>query len=287
MSSRDPHWRPAEVRCCNCGRTLEAVRTGDAVTAGAGFLPTVPGAVCPTCVDLAAGPVLADLRAPAAAHILMAQEFERPTAAAVQAALDLYGWDPEVVAAGARRLHADGQGRLARGLLEDAGAASEDPGFYLVEEAALALLDGQPGRAHELLLETLPEDHPRWHLLRGNLAHAVGHADAAREHWREQVQASPEEPLGWQTLGFHLLHERDDPAAAAACFQGACGMFPTHQEFHAWLGEALWRQGRSREALTTLERARTLDPVDAEFTRGLEALIAEVRRTATAGGAGN
>ncbi len=269
--------------CCGCGRPLAADRSGDAVTAGAGFLPAVPGAVCPTCVDLAEGPVLADLRAPAAAHILMAQEFERPTAQAVQAVLDLYAWDPDVVAAGARRLHADGKAGQARRLLEDAAAASDDPGFYLVEQASLLLLDGQLGQAHDLLLETLPEDHPRWHLLRGNLAHAVGHADAAREHWREQVQASPEEPLGWQTLGFHLLHERDDPAAAAACFQGACGMFPRHQEFHTWLGEALWRQGRPQEALAALEQARGLEPVDAEFTRGLEALIAEVRRAAAAG----
>lgn len=276
-------WQPGPVHCCNCERPLTVARSGDAITAGAGVLPAVPGAVCETCLPLAAGPVLADLRAPAAVHILLAQEFERGTPEAVQALLDLYGLEPEVVAAGARRLHADGAASEARDLLETAAATADDAGFFLVEQAALRLLDGDLGGAHELLLETAADEHPRWHLLRGNLAHAVGHADAAREHWRAQVQESPEEPLGWQTLGWHLLHERQDAAAAAACFTGACGIFPQHQEFRAWLGEALLQQGKPEEALAALEHARGLQAVDPDFAAGLEERIGTLRRTLDTG----
>lgn len=284
MKSMAHHWEPGAVRCCACERPLEVTRTGDAVSAGAGILPSVPGAVCDGCLAHADGLAVADLRAPAAVHILVAQEFERRTVTAVQALLDLYGWEPEVVSAGALRLHADGKARDAYRLLDAAAAAAADGGYYLVEKAALLMLDGETGRAHDLLLETDADDHPRWHLVRGNLAHAVGRPDAAREHWREQVQANPEEPLGWQTLGWHLLHEQQDATAAAACFSGACGIFPQHQEFRAWFGEALYRQGRNAEALAELEQARALEPVDAEFSRGLDALLAEVRQAVASGG---
>jgi tetratricopeptide (TPR) repeat protein len=283
MKSLARRWQPGSPRCCNCGCEVTVTRTGDAVHAGAGFLPAVPGVVCPACLELSDGLAITDLRAAAAAHILLAQPFERRTSEAVQAVLDLHGWQPDVVAAGALRLHADGKSRDAYSLLRSAAEHGEDAGFFLVEQAGLRLLDGETGRAHELLLETDEEDHPRWHLMRGNLAASVGRIDAAREHWQQQVQVSPDEPLGWQTLGWHLLHDRQDPAAAAACFSGACRLFPQHQEFRAWLGESLFHQGKAAEALTELEAAQRLDPVDAQFSAGLEALVAEVREAAAAG----
>jgi tetratricopeptide (TPR) repeat protein len=240
-------WLPGPMRCCACERPLDIVRSDNACSAGHGLLLDVPGAVCERCLPTVAGPVVTDLKATAAARLLLSLEFEIRTDRAAQFFLDLFGWQGEVVAGGAMRLHADGKADLAYRLLRDAGQAGHEH-FFMVEEAALRLLDGQSGRAHELLLEAGPEDHPCWNLHHGTLAYSVGRPDAALEHWRRQVETQPDELLGWQTLGFFLLHERSDLRAAIRHFETACRRFPDHPEFSEQLEEArsrLTREGAS------------------------------------------
>lgn len=271
-------WTPGPLRCCSCDRALDVRRQGDAANAGAAVLPDVPGAVCDACLAHVEGLAVADLRVPAAVHMLQTGDFEVRTADAAQFFLDLFGWEPAVVAAAALRLHADGKPRDAYHLLAAAASAAPSAARYLaVERAALLLLDGETGKAHDLLAATTEDDHPCWHLHHGALAHSVGRPDAAAGHWRRQVEIRPEEPLGWQTLGFYLLQERDDAAAAEAVYRQACTAFPRHQEFRAWLGEAIHRQGRPQEALAELEAARALEPIDQTFTDGLEQLIRQIR----------
>jgi len=251
-------------------------RGADTADAGAAVLPHVPGAVCDACLPHVDGLAVAELRAEAAASLLQTADFETRTPEAAQFFLDLFGWVPVVVAAAALRLHADGKPHDAYALLDAAAAAGPAP-FFRVEKAALLLLDGETGQAHDLLLATGPDDHPCWHLHRGTLAHAVGRPDAAAEHWRQQIATRPDQPLGWQTLGFYLLQQQGDLAAAEDLYRRACAEFPRHQEFRAWLGDALQRQGRAREALAELEAALALEQVDAEFAAGIEETVARLR----------
>lgn len=240
-------WQPEDLRCSGCDAHLTVQRREGTAAAGAGILPDIPGAVCESCLPLAAGPAITDLKAAAAAGLLQSLAFESRTEKAVQFFLDLFGWQREVVASGAMRLHADGKAPAAYRLLAAAAKADPQP-YYLVEEASLRLLDGETGRAHDLLLASGAQDHPCWHLHRGTLAFSVGRGDAALEHWRSQVAERPEEPLGWQTLGYHLLQDLGDLPAAIRHFQQAVERFPRHPEFADWLRQAQERLAHERRA---------------------------------------
>lgn len=275
MPAPPSSWQPRPTRCCDCGRAIELVRDGGKVSAGGGILPEFPGAVCEDCLVLADGMLVSDFKAEAAVHFIHATHFELKTAAAVQSYLDLFGWEPVIVAAGAMRLHADGKPRDAFALLK--AARAEGPaGYYDVERAALLLIDGETGQAHDLLTATTAGDHPKWHHWNGVLAHSVGRTEAAVEHWRLQLEAQPEDFESWLPLGFHLMQDRQDYPAAEAYFRRACERHPAHQEFRAWLGDALLRQDRCDEALVELKAARELKPVDERFAAGIEELIAEL-----------
>jgi tetratricopeptide (TPR) repeat protein len=239
-------WQPGDLRCCSCDANLVVTRQADTVTAGAAILPGVPGAVCERCLPLVEGLAVQDLKAAAAATMLCEAPFEARTEPAVQFFLDLYGWQPDVVAGGAMRLHADGRPAAAYRLLDGAMAAAP-AGFYQVERAALLLLDGETGKAHDQLLATGPDDHPCWHLHRGTLAYSVGRADAACEHWRLQTEARPDHVAGWQTLAYYLLFQAGDVAAAAELLERATALFPDHPELGQWLAEARERLADSPE----------------------------------------
>ena len=182
---------------------------------------------------------------------------------------------PQVVGACAVRLHADGKHREAYALLKN--AHGEGPaGYYDVEKAALLLIDGETGQAYDLLAATSAADHPRWHHWNGVLAHSVGRQEAAAEHWQLQIEAHPEDFESWLPLGFHLMQERRDFIKAEAYFRDAIDQHPQHQEFRAWLGEALLQQDRRDEALAELKAAREIPATDPRFVAGLEELITEL-----------
>ena len=276
MRANRRQWRPRPATCSSCGQAIEVVRDGDAVTAGAGFLPTLPGAVCAACLEHVDGMVVADLRDAAAGHMVAGMQFEQKTVDAVQTFLDLYGWQPQVIGGAAIRLHAENHPADAKDLLDAAIEAGDTPNYFKVEKAQLLLLDGETGQAHDLLSATSADDHPCWHLQRGILAHSVGRPEAAAEHWRLQIETQPEELMGWKMLGFHLIQELDDHAGAEAHFRAACEQFPRFMEFRAWLGDALMRQDRKQEALVELKAALELDPIDDEFTAGVQSLVADL-----------
>ena len=276
MRARRRRWQPRPATCTSCGKSIEVVRKGDAVTAGAGFLPNIPGAVCDACLEHADGMVVADLRDEMAGHMLHSIDFELKTVDAAQVFLDLHGWQPLVIAGAAMRLHADNKHADAIDLLDAAMEAGDAPGYYKVEKAQLKLLDGETGQAHDLLSETSVDDHPCWHLQRGILAHSVGRPEAALEHWRLQIEVHPEEMMAWKMIGFHLMQEADDPVAAEAHYRAGCDQFPRFMEFRAWLGDALMRQDRLPEALTELKASLDLEPLDDEFTAGVRRLVADI-----------
>jgi tetratricopeptide (TPR) repeat protein len=231
------HWEPGQLLCSGCDDPVSSSLADGAVTAGAAIMPGIPGVVCERCLLLAEGLAVQDLKALAAADMLLHNEFELRSEPAVQVFLDLFGWHPEVIACGAMRLHADGKPAAAYALLE-AAAQAGPAAYFQVERAALLLLDGETGRAHDLLLATGPGDHPCWHLHRGALAWSVGRPEAALEHWRLQVAERPDQIVGWQTLAHVLLQDPQQRAAAVDLLERACAAFPEHHEFAAWYEDA-------------------------------------------------
>lgn len=271
-------WRRQPVTCCACGDPLEVVRHDLALVAGAGFMPNVPGAICERCLPVAEGPVVPMLLDDATDTMLRTAAFELETPDAVQVFLDHWGWQHLVISGAAMRLHLDGYGRDAHGLLEAAGRGNRGrKPWFMVEQASLRILDGEVGQALDLLEATGEGDHPCWNLHHGLLAQSIGRKEAALEHWRRQVEVEPEEPLGWKLLSWYYMQESEDFEAAEQLMRQACERFPRWMEFRAWLGNALYRQERHQEALTELEASRFLDPIDEEFREQVNEFIEQVR----------
>jgi tetratricopeptide (TPR) repeat protein len=276
--TRHRSWQTREPACCSCAGAVVVERAGDTIKVADGVMPNVPGAVCPACLPVVEGLVINDVRDHAASHLLRTASFELKTIDAVQVFLDLHGWSAPVVAAGAMRLHLDGHDGDAYALLRAAAAATPDlAGWYRVEEAGLRVLDGAVGQALDLLEASNPDDHPCWHLHHGLLARSLGRTDAAEAHWRDQVRAQPDEPLGWKLLAWHHLQESEDAGAAEALLSEACERFPEAMEFRAWLGHALYRQERRGEALRELEASRRLEASDPQLAADVDTLLARIR----------
>ncbi|MBD3221571.1 hypothetical protein GF314_10035 [bacterium] len=275
---RRRQWSPEPVLCCNCGEGVTVARDGDQVTAGAGLVINLPGAICERCMPVVEGLVVAEVRDEAAAHMLRSAGFELPSVDAVQEFLSIHGWVTGIVAAGAMRLHMDGRARDAYGLLDQAAQAVPDrAGWFATEAAGLRVMDGDVGRALDLLESTGPEAHPCWHLHHGLLARSLGRNEAALEHWRAQVDAQPDEPLGWRALGWALIDEDADAHEVGTLMQEAARRFPGTMEFRAWQGLANYKRGDLSGALAELEASRDLEPLDPGFPDELAQLVARVR----------
>lgn len=276
--TRRRNWSRDPATCCQCGTELLVKRFDDAVAIDAGFMPNVPGAVCADCLALVDGLVVDDVRDDAADTILRTAHFEENTPDAVQAFLDVFGWAKPVIAGAGMRLHLDGFTADAYELFDAAAAAKPNhKKWFQVEKCGLLILDGETGQALDILNATGESDHPCWNLHHGLLAQSVGRGEAAAEHWRRQIEIEPEEPLGWKMLGWYLMQETDDYTGAEALFREACELFPKWMEFRAWLGNALYRQGRIDEAIKELESSRFLDPIDEEFGEQVQELLEQLR----------
>jgi len=271
-------WSPNTLKCCDCGATLKVERTEKKVAVDAAFAPGIPGAICHQCFMHIDGLKVPDVETKDAVHLIQGQDYEIKTVDAIQAWLDFFGWNAPVAGACASRLHAENKSREAYDLLK-AAREHTDPGFIDNERAMLLLIDGETGQALDLLTSTTAADHPRWHLHNGILANSVGKIEAAAEHFKLQIKDHPNEILGWSALGFHYMQEMGDYPAAESTYRQACELFPTKQEFRAWLGDALLRMDRHREALTELESSLFLEPLDERFSAGVEDLIVQIRET--------
>jgi len=271
-------WSPNTLKCCDCGVALKVERTDKKVVVDAAFAPGIPGAMCDKCFMHIDGLKVPDVETKDAIHLIQGQDYEIKTVDAIQAWLDFFGWNAPIAGACAARLHAENKPRDAYDLLK-AAREHTNQGFIDNERAMLLLIDGETGQALDLLAATTAEDHPRWHLHNGILANSVGKIEAAGEHFKMQVKEQPKEFAGWLAMGFHYMQEIGDVPAAERTYREACELFPTKQEFRAWLGDSLLRQDRPREALAELESALFLDPVDERFRAGIEDLIVQVQET--------
>jgi tetratricopeptide (TPR) repeat protein len=238
----------------------------------------LPGAICSRCMPVVEGLVVAEVRDQAAAHLLRSADFELPSVDAVQEFLSIHGWMPEIVAGGAMRLHMDGRTHDAYGLLDQAvQAVPERAGWFATEAAGLRVMDGDVGRALDLLETAGPDAHPCWHLHHGLLARSLGRKEAALDHWRVQVDEHPDEPLGWRALGWALIDADADANEVGTLMQEAAKHFPGTMEFRAWQGLAHYKQGDLSGGLAHLEASRDLEPLDPGFPDEVEQLVARVR----------
>ena len=124
----------------------------------------------------------------------------------------------------------------------------------------------------EHLLARAPEHGPA-HLLLGRTHLALGeHAEAA-EHLDRAVELRPDDPVAWSTRGrLHLIEDR--PIDAESALRQAQAAGASYGSTEAWLGRALFAQGRIDEALAVLDGALAAHP----RSREVHFQLAEVHR---------
>lgn len=151
----------------------------------------------------------------------------------------------------------------AKALADSEAALRYDAGFapaHFARGIALKGLKRLPEAAacFERATALAPQHAESW-MQRGNIAFALGEAEAARGHYSRVIELQPDNADGWSNFGVALsLLRRHDEALAA--YARAITLRPGLADAHANHAVALSELGRHREALTGFERALQLDP---------------------------
>lgn len=122
-------------------------------------------------------------------------------------------------------------------------------------DQAIAMSEGQPG----------------WTLLHaaGNAHLLAGDWPRAREVLEAALKRAPEEPLVLNSLGFGLVDQGDDARRGRALIEKAAELRPGNASIIDSQGWAAYRSGDLVQAIAALERARSLEPVQAEISEHL------------------
>lgn len=147
-------------------------------------------------------------------------------------------------------------------------------------QRALALLDlGRPAEAERLFRHALAADPANADLL-GHLSRAVLAQERyaeARDLARQTLASDPEDLNGLLVLSAASAGLKEFPTAVSAVDR-ALQIAPGHPAIHRQKGAVLIAQDRAEEALAPLERARTLDPEDAQTLAAIGAAYLDLRR---------
>lgn len=98
----------------------------------------------------------------------------------------------------------------------------------------------------------------------------------ATDSARKALALDPKSPVASRALAFALFHGEGKRSEALKLFAQAIALDPAQAQSHHWYGTALLSEGRTREALASLERARALDAgssavaADTAYTRYID-----------------
>jgi tetratricopeptide (TPR) repeat protein len=107
-----------------------------------------------------------------------------------------------------------------------------------------------------------------WHAA-GNAHLLSGDWDAARTALEMAYRLAPDEPLVLNSLGFGLVDRGGDLARGKALIEKAAELQPGNASIIDSQGWAALRAGETDRAISSLERARTLSPIQAEISEHL------------------
>jgi tetratricopeptide (TPR) repeat protein len=236
---------------CNGDCSLELLDT----------VPDPPGLVC-----------VVEITPAKAASAMMEMQFVNGTEAAVDFFLQLFPTSAEVMDIAAIRLHQEGDKERAYEIIEHGIKHSDDADKLRMELAAFTGMDNDPQSGLEIMRDVSP-DAIRYHVVKGNLYRAAEQWGEAADCWKMAIETDPSDEIAWFNLGYYLLSVEERFLDAEQHYQAACDAFPEERRFRAYLGDALFFQGRKAEALKEYHRALPMQGGDSQFEDTLRSMI--------------
>lgn len=279
-----------EVECVYCGQSMSWSRDGNSVIPiGGTYVVSDATPICEECVERTLdgtlnGPTLSCLREItyewAKEAVVKLPVPGHPIYPHIEFLARLFDYEARITAAGAMRVHNEGEPREARALLARARRTDATRGYLAVQKASMLLAEGGADKAAALLESATPEDHQCFYLIRGDLRQQQGRHNEALDDWRKQIVLGQEgDYWAFIKLGNHLLSEAADYPAAERHYKSARERYPEDPFFAAYLGEALRNQGKHGDALEAYDLAIAhCGERDADFQEQVKAIAASIRR---------
>ena len=236
---------------CNGDCSLELLDT----------VPDPPGLVC-----------VVEITPAKAASAMMEMQFVNGTEEAVDFFLQLFPTSAEVMDIAAIRLHQEGDKERAYEIIEHGIKHSDDADKLRMELAAFSGMDNDPHSGLEIMRDVSP-DAIRYHVVKGNLYRAADQWDEAADCWKMAIETDSSDEIAWFNLGYYLLSVDERFSDAEQHYQAACDAFPEERRFRAYLGDALFYQGRKAEALNEYHQALPMQGGDSQFEDTLRSMI--------------
>jgi tetratricopeptide (TPR) repeat protein len=279
----------ATVQCYGgCGRNIHFIETESGLEADGDISINLPGAVCFDCsfeivkkIPNPPGIVCVKvLTEEMATSVLESGTFLRPPEDAALFFTRLFPYCGPVVAAAGNHLHISGLKDDAHAFFEYVLEQTDNPSLMKLNYAAILGMDDEPQRGLELL-EQVPNTEPRYHVIKGNLLKEIGEWDLAAENWKQAINSDPTHAVAFQNLSYYFMQVKRDYGEAERHHRHCCTSFPDSRRFRAYLGDALFFQGRKEEALEEYQKALTItdsEPDADTFEQSMRKMIAECHK---------
>jgi tetratricopeptide (TPR) repeat protein len=269
-----------DIPCYRCGTRLAIQQGPNGLSTDGKIVVNIPAVICDSCADSVLDQVpdppglvcVAELTETTAASLMSTREFVDAIGRAAELFTALFPTSVDVARAAAERLHSGGDKQAAYAVLNRAVKQCEDAATLYVEMAAMAGMDGEAAYGLKFL-ELVPSSTERYHVIKGNLLNGTGDWSAAAAEWQQGIDADPTDFIPWVNLGHYLLWVKGDLPAAEDHYRRACQAFPDVRQFRAFLGDTMFNQGRSVDAMREYEAALAIPDSTPEFEASIRKMI--------------
>lgn len=278
-----------EIQCFDCGKYILLHATDYGLECDGGHISiNLPGAICSECMPDIAEKIpnppgisfVRTLTAKMAAAALQSGALLRPADESALFFTKLYPVSGRVFAAAGNHIHRSGLKDTAHDLFEYVLEQTDDPGLVKLNYAAICQMDGDPERGLDLMKQ-IPTDTPHYAIIMGNLLKDIGEWDLAADNWRSAIKKHPDHAVAYHNLSYYLLHITKNYIEAETHQRHCCAAFPNNRRLRAYLGDALFFQGKKAEALMEYENALALSDEGSDpdqFDRTLKEMIKQCQK---------
>ncbi|MCX8013983.1 MAG: tetratricopeptide repeat protein [Rectinema sp.] len=278
------------IRCPACNTVLDKRMSAEGHCIDCRLVMNIPALVCEgPCVDELLdmvpdppGLVSVNLITPElAVSTLLEMSFLHDIKTAARFFVQLFPSNARVWDAAAVRLHREGEQNAAYAILRKGIRQCDDPSRMKVELAAMMGMDSKPEQGLRIIKDADPNTE-RYHFIKGNLLRALGRWEKAAACWIQAIKSDPADDIAWNNLGFYLSRVCKRYEDAEQHFRKACDMFPNARHFRAYLGDALYFQGKYKEALEHYRMALSIEENSSCFgtrlDRDIQRMIRECQK---------